>query len=227
MYIWLASPKPSELFYPVGHPFLSSFALLFVHSVAIVSQPFSTLIYCSTSLGLTLLPIHVPVAPRPTRERLDSELTLSPPAVLTDWLPSISTPSACRSLSMPFRSGLSPSPCSINHAYLPGLLSARPSAFVEGEGFEPPMSCITLYYQLKDASVDNCRRCFRPLSQPSFVTVPCGFPARSRYLSSFMSSYTPLRMFIAISCCGYAHRVPLVSPFSSVTFTRLRGRQSP
>jgi len=57
--------------------------------------------------------------------------------------------------------------------------------------------------------------------------VPCGFPARSRYLSSFMSSYTPLRMFIAISCCGYAHRVPLVSPFSSVTFTRLRGRQSP
>ena len=43
--------------------------------------------------------------------------------------------------------------------------------FVEGEGFEPPMSCITLYYQLKDASVDNCRRCFQPLSQPSFL--PC------------------------------------------------------
>ena len=56
---------------------------------------------------------------------------------------------------------------SVYSAYLPGLHSARPSAFVEGEGFEPPMSCITLYYQLKDASVDNCRRCFRPLSQPS------------------------------------------------------------
>ena len=62
---------------------------------------------------------------------------------------------------------------SVYSAYLPGLHSARPSAFVEGEGFEPPMSCITLYYQLKDASVDNCRRCFRPLSQPSFGLLYC------------------------------------------------------
>ena len=58
-----------------------------------------------SSLGLTLLPIPVPVAPRPTRERLDSEITLSPPAVLTDWVPSLSTPSACWSVSMPFRGG--------------------------------------------------------------------------------------------------------------------------
>ena len=33
----------------------------------------------------------------------DSELTSSPPAVLTDCLPSLSTPSALRSLSMPFQ----------------------------------------------------------------------------------------------------------------------------
>ena len=58
-----------------------------------------------SSLGLTLLPIPVPVAPRPTRERLDSEITLSPPAVLTDWIPSLSTPSVCWSVSMPFRGG--------------------------------------------------------------------------------------------------------------------------
>ena len=58
-----------------------------------------------SSLGLTLLPIPVPVAPRPTRERLDSEITLSPPAVLTDWVPSLSTPSVCWSVSMPFRGG--------------------------------------------------------------------------------------------------------------------------
>ena len=58
-----------------------------------------------SSLGLTLLPIPVPVAPRPTRERLDSEITLSPPAVLTDWVPSLSTPSVCWSLSLPFRGG--------------------------------------------------------------------------------------------------------------------------
>ena len=140
MYIWLASPKPSELFCPVGHPFLSSFALL-LRSFNTPLLPWlirPTSLMSHSSLGLTLLPIPVPVAPRPTRERLDSELTLSPPVVLTDWLPSLSTPSACRSLSMPFRSGLSPSPCSINHAYLPGLLSARPSAFVEGGGVEPP-----------------------------------------------------------------------------------------
>ena len=34
---------------------------------------------------------------------LDSELTSSSPVVLTDWLPSLSTPSALRSLSMPFQ----------------------------------------------------------------------------------------------------------------------------
>ena len=41
-YICIASPKPSELFCLYRHPFLSSFAFFcFVHSVAIVSQPFS------------------------------------------------------------------------------------------------------------------------------------------------------------------------------------------
>ena len=60
-----------------------------------------------------------------------SELTLSPPAVLTDWVPSLSTPSACRSLSMPFRfdtrTGLRPGCCissvisTNDFAYLPGL----------------------------------------------------------------------------------------------------------
>ena len=58
-----------------------------------------------SSLGLTLLPIPVPIAPRPTRERLDSEITLLPPAVLTGWVPSLSTPSVCWSVSMPFRGG--------------------------------------------------------------------------------------------------------------------------
>ena len=63
----------------------------------------------TTSLGLTLLPIcsvcccvtatvtHQPVV------LSDSELTSSPPVVLTDWIPSLSTPSVLRSLSMPFQ----------------------------------------------------------------------------------------------------------------------------
>lgn len=60
-------------------------------------------------LGLTLLPIcsvcccvtatvtHQPVV------LSDSELTSSPPVVLTDWIPSLSTPSVLRSLSLPFQ----------------------------------------------------------------------------------------------------------------------------
>ena len=99
-----------------------------------------------SSLGLNLLPIPVPVARRPTRERLDSEITLSPPAVLTDCVPSLSTPSvflvcfdavSWRSLPLWLPRRYHP-PCYIISAYLPGLHSARPLAFVEGDGFEPP-----------------------------------------------------------------------------------------
>ena len=36
---------------------------------------------------------------------------------------------------------------------------------------------------------------------------------KDNHLNSFMSSYSPSAMFIAIWCCGYAHLVPLVSPF--------------
>lgn len=41
----------------------------------------------------------------PNSWRLDSEITLLPPAVLTGWVPSLSTPSVCWSVSMPFRGG--------------------------------------------------------------------------------------------------------------------------
>lgn len=108
MYIWLASPKPSELFYPVGHPFLSSFALLFRSfrcDYITTIQPTS---YVPPSLGLTLLPI-CPVCcdsvatVNPSRGSYRFGNYLVPPVVLTDWLPSLSTPSALRSLSLPFR----------------------------------------------------------------------------------------------------------------------------
>ena len=39
----------------------------------------------------------------PTRDAYRFGNYLAPPVVLTDWLPSLSTPSACRSLSMPFQ----------------------------------------------------------------------------------------------------------------------------
>ena len=62
----------------------------------------------TTSLGLTLLPICSACCCVTATEThhvgpLDSELTSSPPVVLTDWLPSLSTPSVLRSLSLPFQ----------------------------------------------------------------------------------------------------------------------------
>ena len=124
-----------------------------------------------SSLGLTLLPIPVPVAPRPTRERLDSEITLSPPAVLTDWVPSLSTPSVCWSVSMPFRGGHS------RYGY-PGDTIHHVTLFL------PTYRDCTLHvpwrlWKVKDSNLRcarlhrNCGyRCFRPLSQPSFVYCP-------------------------------------------------------
>ena len=47
------------------------------------------------------------------------------------------------------------------------------------------------------------------------------------YRSSFISSYTPSAILIAIWCCAYAHLVVLVLPSRCVTFTCLRGRMSP
>ena len=115
------------------------------YSLMTYSEPRSFCSFCSISAFLRLIRLSFsPTLPSDLHYYLPalffacrghlvaaagSELTLSHLVVLTDWIPSLSTPSACRSLSMPFRSGLSPSPCSINHAYLPGLLAARPSAF--------------------------------------------------------------------------------------------------
>ena len=49
-------------------------------------------------------------------------------------------------------------------AYLPGLLAARPSAFVEGAGFEPTMFKGTLAITIH---IIKHRACLRPLGQPS------------------------------------------------------------
>ena len=81
--------------------------------------------------------------------REDSELTLSPLVVLTDWLPSFPLRRLvglfrCRFDSVQ-RTGLRPG-ClhrvgDLNKCFclLTGIASARPSAFVEGAGFEPAM----------------------------------------------------------------------------------------
>ena len=158
----------------------------------------------TTSLGLTLLPICSVcccVTATVTHQLVmlaDSELTSSPPAVLTDWLPSLSTPSALRSLSMPFQLMALHDPFgllattlaivySVYSAYLPGLHAARPSAFVEGEGFEPP------------PNPSSVMRCFQPLSQPS-LSRTLRFCRKDNHLNTFKSSYIPLAIFSAISC---------------------------
>ena len=148
-YICIALPKPSELFCPCWASFSLQLCLnVFVHYVAIASQPFS-LQFSQLPSDLHYYLSLCSIEHRPTRERLDSELTSSPPAVLTDWLPSLSTPSALRSLSLPFQLMALHDPFgllattlaivySVYSAYLPGLHAARPSAFVEGGGLEPP-----------------------------------------------------------------------------------------
>ena len=49
---------------------------------------------------------------------------------------------------------------------LAGIVSTRPSAFVEGEGFEPPVCALRsiIYYNVRRQIIT---RCLRPLGQPS------------------------------------------------------------
>ena len=142
MYIWLASPKPSELFCPVGHPFLSSFALLFSfrlfnHS-ANVSRPTlpSALHYYLSVLVCYCVAVTIPI----------------PWVLQIRKLPASDCctrdPLSCRLFPLAHRLGLFRCrfgsatwlpQCYNMSAYLPGLLAARPSAFVEGGGFEPPL----------------------------------------------------------------------------------------
>ena len=106
--------------------------------VAIVSQPNSALIITSTHFPrpytTTYLPYHV------RRGQLvaiaGSEITLSPPAVLTGF-DTVSFHSISLSVYFDAVSGLRP--VSQNVCLLAGIVTTRPSAFVEGEGFEPPM----------------------------------------------------------------------------------------
>ena len=152
----------------------------------------SAFILSHHSLGLTLLPSRLIPFPRPYTTTFPpyslhvganswplrgSELTLSPPAVLTDWVPSLSTPSACRSLSMPFRfdtrTGLRPGCCTSSvistnaFAYLPGLslYVPRRSWKVQDSNLRCPrfqdviLQWVTLL-------------CLRPLGQPSKYVYP-------------------------------------------------------
>lgn len=58
---------------------------------------------CTTTYPCSICRYSLTTKPPHHVRPLDSELTSSPPVVLTDWLPSLSTPSALRSLSLPFQ----------------------------------------------------------------------------------------------------------------------------
>ena len=101
---------------------------------------------------------------------LDSELTSSSQVVLTDWLPSISTPSALRSLSLPFQLRALHDPL---RDYSPPIL---PLCI---QYIQPTCRDCSLHVprRLRKVRDSNSRsvlplaslavRCFRPLSQPS------------------------------------------------------------
>ena len=76
---------------------------------------------------------------------------------------------------------------SVYSAYLPGLHSARPSAFVEGEGFEPPLTGVRAHLSLRHSANLPFYRAMR-------------FCRKDNHLNTFKSSYIPLAIFSAISC---------------------------
>ena len=202
----------------------------------------------TTSLGLTLLPICSVcccVTATVTHQLVmlaDSELTSFLPVVLTGWIPSLSTPSALRPISMPFqlRALHEPRHLSVGHgvitatAYSPPLLPlciqyiqptcrdftlARPSAFVEGEGFEPPC------FGFKPCSLATQT----PLSQP-----PCSV---CRYVIATSSSLqqssalsgaadTPTASHVSHRCRPRLQSSPSVTSTRSSPASSVRTSQS-
>ena len=108
MYIELASPKPSELFCPDGHPFLSS-GIFHSNTFFISSHYAGTfgfhLITLSSALHYYLSVIYVAIIATIAHlvSFTDSEFTSNFSAVLTGCVPSLSTPLDLRSISLPFR----------------------------------------------------------------------------------------------------------------------------
>lgn len=144
----------------------------------------------------------------------DSEITSFLPVVLTGWIPSLSTPSALRSLSLPFQLRALHDPL---RDYSPPIL---PLCI---QYIQPTCRVCTLHdprrlWKVRDSN---------PRSRPSFIcqlpiywlylpycarcissgSLSCYFrgdyiATPPAHLSSFMSSYTPFAIFIAIWCCG-------------------------
>ena len=94
-----ASTKPSRT---IGLALINRLLVLFNTPLSSGSFGFHSLPLFPRTCTTTFPPysLHFGANSWPLR---GSELTLSPLAVLTGWVPSISTPSACRSLSLPFR----------------------------------------------------------------------------------------------------------------------------
>ena len=158
-------------------------------------RPYTTTYPCSVcrySLA-TKPPHHV----RP----LDSELTSSPPVVLTDWLPSLSTPSALRSLSMPFQLRALHAPL---RDYSPPIL---PLCI---QYIQPTYRVCTLHDPRRLRKVrDSNPRVIADLllsREPPYHSAnfpfyrALRFCRKDNHLNTFKSSYIPLAIFSAISC---------------------------
>ena len=157
----------------------------------------------TTSLGLALLPICPVcccVTATVTHQLVmltDSELTSSPLVVLTGWVPSLSTPSALRSISLPFQ---------LMALHDPFGLLATTLAIVF-QYIQPTCRDCTLHvprrlWKVMDSNhrafllTTLCRSCLRPLSQPSCSV--CRYGIATLTLTSW-SSLTTLHLSFIIS----------------------------
>ena len=153
-YICIASPKPSELFCPFGHPFLSSFAFCFSFRLLLCHSNHST--FNSHNFPRTYTTTYPYVAAPPQPNALTRKAqgfgTYLVSSGCTYGLDTVSFHSICVEVSFATVSAQSFARSlsgllathlaivySVYSAYLPGLLSARPSALVAVDGLEPSL----------------------------------------------------------------------------------------
>ena len=202
MYIWLTIPKPSELFCLMASLSLQLCLNFIVLYVAILSQPYSALL---DSLHTRTQPYTTTYQPYSThRSQLvaaaGSEITAR--ACFLFWCSTCNRVSGRLFHSHPviglFRCCLFVGFIMSMVCLLAGIASARPSAFVEGAGFEPAMSytLFAAYPRHYPISGYSSVAFDHSAILPFFVHFLRIFA--QAYLSIFRSSYNPSAMFCAI-----------------------------
>ena len=198
MYIWLASPKPSKLFCPYRHPFLSSFALFVSFRLLLVSNHSAN--------------VSCPTFPRPyTTTYLSRMLRLNRNRNPIPWVLQIR--------KLPRASSCTHGLVTVSfHSFSLSVyfdaVSVPPPGFPSVTICQPTYRDCSLHVPRRLWKVADSNRLLilsvRGITECATVCeniplIPCRFAScysgfSFLYLNSFMSSYIPFAIFIAISC---------------------------